>query len=685
VNLTDPSAGEAARAFPDPPADYGPVVWWGWNGPVTEDVIRRDLDALRAIGARGVLIEAGYGMAHRYLSPGWFHAVAAAVEEAGRRGMRVWIEDEGKYPSGFAGGRFSEERPDLRMRGLAVAERIPLRGGETADRALPPDTLGALAVEREDGRGIPLPVAGGRLRWTAPEGSWEVLAVASGFMTSVTRSVDDPTRGKTAARSLCDYMDPEAVDAFLSWVHEGYREALGEEMGRTFRGFMSDEPDYAHVPWTPSLPAEFLKRKGYDVLPRIAVLFAPRPTEEQRRVRADYWDVWSLMLRDGFFSRIGAWCADHGVEYIAHLNHENEMPKLVRSEGDFFRLMKGVHVPGVDAIWDQIWPGKTSDYPKLASSAAHLDGRPRAFSESFAAYRPIPDVDQARWVLDHQMARGINLFLLMFWPSSADPSEQPYPFFHDSRFPRLASYLSRASYLLSQGRPAAKIALYHPTTSLWLGDEESDRSVLAVAHGLLERQRDFDFVDDGAIGSAMELESGRFTNRSGQTYRAVLIPSVTALSRAAVGRLRSFAASGGTVAFLGRLPSIINGGNFLDAPAPEPGSFHWALREPTGELTPSILDALPRPDVVPDRPCPALRALHRKWRDADLYFLFNEGEEPLSSRVELEGSGRAQRWDAYTGGIAEMPSAAAAEGRRTVELELAPHGTEFVVIGASGA
>lgn len=679
MNLADPSAAEAARRFAEPPAEYGPVVWWGWNGPITEEVIERDLDGLQARGARSVLIEAGYGMAERYLSPGWFRLVAEAVARAGRRGMRVWIEDEGKYPSGFAGGRFSAERPDLRMRGLAVAERIPLSGGEAVDRPLTPETVGVLAVSQADGPGIPLPTTGGRLRWTAPEGSWEVLVAVQGFMTSVTRSVDNPTRGKDASRSLCDYLNPEAADRFLSWVHEGYGEALGEEMGRAFLGFMSDEPDYAHVPWTPSLPEEFLRRKGYDVVPHLAVLFAPHPTEEQRRVRADYWDVWSLAFRDGFFTRIADWCAGRSVEYIAHLNHEDRMPELVRCEGDYFRPMSRVHVPGVDAIWDQIWPGKVSDWPKLASSVAHLSGRPRAFSESFAAYKPIPDVDQARWILNHQMARGINLFLLMYYPSSADPTERPYPFFSSQRFPRLSAYVNRASYLLAQGRPDARIALYYPTSSLWLGDDESDRNAFALAHALLERQRDFDFVDDDSIASTMALEGGRFVNASGQSYRAVIVPSVTAVSRAALARLSRFAAAGGTVAFAGRLPSIVYDTTFRDAA--RPGSLAWALREPSGNLTPAILDALPRPDAVLSRSCPDVRCLHRKWKDADLYFLFNEADAALSVRAELEGRGPAERWDADSGRIAAMPSDPVEEGRVAIGLDLEPHGTAFVVLG----
>ena len=76
----------------------------------------------------------------------------------------------------------------------------------------------------------------------------------------------------------------------------------------------------------------------------LAALFAPHPDEETLRVRADYWDVWSTLFAEAFFRPLGAWCASHGLEYLVHLNHEDALPRLVRSEGDFFRPMR--HVSG---------------------------------------------------------------------------------------------------------------------------------------------------------------------------------------------------------------------------------------------------------------------------------------------------------------------------------------------------
>ena len=132
------------------------------------------------------------------------------------------------------------------------------------------------------------------------------------------------------------------------------------------------------------------------------------------RAKGDYYDVFSQMFRDGFFKPQGLWCAAHGVEYQVHLNHEEMEMQLVRSEGDFERDMKYVEVPGIDAIWHQIWTDTISDYPRLASSAAHIYGHPRSFTESFAAYRPAPDVTMARYILNEQMVRGINVIETMF-------------------------------------------------------------------------------------------------------------------------------------------------------------------------------------------------------------------------------------------------------------------------------
>ncbi len=238
-------------------------------------------------------------------------------------------------------------------------------------------------------------------------------------------------------------------------------------------------------------PDEFKKRKGYDIKPWLASFFVPQLTEEAKRAKADYWDVWSDLFRDNFFTVQAEWCRENNIDYIVHLNHEDQLPGLIKSSGDFFRNMRNVGVPGIDAIWAQIWLDHVADYPKLASSAAHLYGKPRAFTESFAAFTHKPSVSQAKWVLDYQMVRGINSIQVMFMSASTPREAQPQQpavsqqrppsqvppslsFFLTDTFPPVAQYLNRAAYLLSQGRPAASIGLYFPSMSMWYGDNESN-------------------------------------------------------------------------------------------------------------------------------------------------------------------------------------------------------------------
>ncbi len=125
------------------------------------------------------------------------------------------------------------------------------------------------------------------------------------------------------------------------------------------------------------------------------------------------------MFRDGFFKPQGDWCAANHLEYQVHLNHEEMEMDLTRSEGDFLRDMQYVQVPGIDSIWHQIWKDTISDFPRLAASASHVYGHPRAFTESFAAYRPEPDVDMARYILNEQFVRGVNLIETMYFPASS--------------------------------------------------------------------------------------------------------------------------------------------------------------------------------------------------------------------------------------------------------------------------
>lgn len=673
---------ELAENFKSPPVEYSLTFYWGWDGEITEEVIARDLDAFKERGVHIVSLESGYDMGSPYLSEGWFKLVKRAVEMARERDMRVWIIDEGKYPSGFAGGKFTTDAPELRMKALVIAEQIALESGGTISRQLSDDILSAVAINQLDSTNQILDIQLGNLTWTAPEGQWEITLIKHDFRSSPTRAANNPTRGKDASNSLCDYLDPAATLKFIEFTHEEHKKYIGEEFGKTVLGFRGDEPDYSirGIPWTTAIFEKFKEIKGYDVQPWVASFFSPLLTDEQARVKADYWDVWSDMFAENFFKVQADWCAEHNLDYLVHLNREDKMMGLVTHEGDFFKNMRHVQMPGIDAIWNQIWPDSLiTDFPKYASSVAHVHGKPRSFTESFAAYRKKPTVEQAKWVLDHQFVRGINMVEVMFIPASSRGKLGLDDWTADEKFPEAAKYIHRASYLLSQGQPAAQIAVYHPTTSMYLGDSESNKSTLALMQMMLEKQLDFDFVDDYALASSLKLENGTFRNMSKQEYSTVLIPSVSVMSKQSLSRLQEFAAAGGKVVFMGKLPSMLVDKTFKDAGAVS--DLSWAVHEPSGELSQQVVDALPLPDFRMANSLPGMKYTHRTLADAELYFLFNEGNESYTGEVNFSGEGSAQLWDAMTGKVEAIDILESKDGQVSMELELEPWESKIIVIG----
>jgi hypothetical protein len=704
--ITVPSLREVAANFKTPPHEYGAIQpFASWNGPDARERMVADLDRLSANGIFIVNMSPGRGGTKYYLSPEHMSLVKFAVEQAAKRGMKLWFQDESDYPSGFAGGRISEEYPQLTMQGIDADIRINVMPGQTLKMPVPPDTLGALAIFAQTGTVEVVKLDSGGISWRAPAPPpgaggyprpWELVLVRHILRSSPTRnfSREDGTRAKDSQYSLIDYLNPDATRAFLKVTHETYKAAVGDQFGKTVLGFFGDEPDYtAFIPWTPKLLDEFRAQKGYDLQPYLPLFFAPKMTPEAWRVKADYYDVWSGIFRDSFFGVQAAWCAQNNLEYLVHLNHEEqgsrlELPEdLWRNEGDFFRDMRHVEVPGIDNLTqlipslvhvpDGTW-NVNNNFPKLASSAAHLFGRPKVWTEGAGGL----GID-GKYQLDFQLVRGVNALQISLpimqrggAPGVAPAATAPVP----PQAQMLAWYTDRAGYLMAIGRPAAQVGLYHPVNSLWMGDEEADRSMTKLGWQLFEHQIDWDYFDEQSLSSVATIADGGFKNLSGQVYKAIVVPSTLVITRAGLERFQAFVKAGGKLIFVGKTPTLIVDKTFLDAKDVPDLSFA-TLIEPAGDITPRVLAALPKPDVKLDAAFPRLTYTHRSWRDADMYFFFNESTATESRMATIAGHGQAQLWDLATGEIHPLSAAVTDGDAVRVPLTLAAYEAKVIVVG----
>jgi hypothetical protein len=273
----------------------------------------------------------------------------------------------------------------------------------------------------------------------------------------------------------------------------------------------------------------------------------------------------------------------------------------------------------------------------------------------------------------------------------------------DPGWPALMEYSRRLSYVLSMGRPAASVALYIPSSSMWMNDRDSDEQFVATEQMLSERQIDFDIINMDALATELKAGPGSLETLSGNKYRAVILPSASILSQTELDRLKAFAKGGGKVLFLGRTPALISQKTMLDSRPATVADFAWATVETSALLPPTPTPpaqapaAAPVPQVVPaafekalskvvpahdvllDEPSTSLRVLTRQLKDAKVYFLFNEGSQVLTRVLTLLGhAGTIEKWDPATGTVS--PITKTGKSGEQIRVDLPPYGTELVVV-----
>ena len=277
------------------------------------------------------------------------------------------------------------------------------------------------------------------------------------------------------------------------------------------------------------------------------MFFTGKLTDEAQRAKADYYDVWSGIFRNTFFKVQADWCAKNNVEYLVHLNHEETMMALVRSEGDFFRDMRHVQVPGIDNL-SQLVPERG---PHAGRDLERQQQLPQARLFGGAPVRQAQGLDRGGRRTGHRRQVPVGFSTGARRQCAADPRpgdarrrpggarRRPPP-----QAPMLAWYTNRAGYLMAIGRPAAQVGLYHPANSMWMGDEEADRSTTKLGWQLFEHQVDWDYFDEQSLSSVATIENGGFKNLSGQVYRAIVVPSSTVITRTGLERFQAFRQSG---------------------------------------------------------------------------------------------------------------------------------------------
>ena len=680
--------------FADPPGEFRPVPFWFWNGDMREDEIDRQLREMKDKGVYEAFIHARKYLEVPYLSETWFDRVGFTLDKAAEYGMRMWLYDEDNWPSGYAGGRVMQADPNCRAKGL---ERVvvPIEGKSSV--SLPEGKLVYVLATDGDGESFDLTgnVRDGKLKWTPPPGSWQINFFMERYGSH---------KGAYSEEYYTDLIDPNTATNFIRITHDEYYKRFKEHFDKkTIAGIFTDEPgsfintwgmDDAMSTWTDDFHVQFKAKKGYDLRPHLISIW--EDIGDYKRVRADYFDVFSTLFRDRYFKPIMDWCLEQGIKSIGHILVEEELWYNARFVGDFFRSMQHLTIPGIDEI-TQMREDPDVITAKLGSSASHVFGRDRLMSETFGCYDWRLSLAQMKWVTDWQYARGVNLLIPHAFYYSIEGERKnecpPSEFYQNiwwKYFKLYADYVGRISYLNSLGHHVADVAIYYPITSVWAEITPTDITkpleigarFKEVSTLLLANQRDFDYLNDDAIKSAT-ISDGKLLIE-GEAYRAFIIPAATVMAVDVTSKLADFCRSGGMLIVYGDLPqqAVISGtdeelAGVFNSLIEDSGSGRF-IRVTSAKSTLAALEPI-KADVILDPPHTTMNYLHRRMGNTDIYFLANRLPETLVLVANFHCAAIPSFWNAEDGTTTPVAEYSQSYGYTAIPLELPGYGSKYIV------
>jgi hypothetical protein len=649
--------------FAHPPEGAKPMVRWWWFGLAAEKPeIRRELEQMKADGIGGVELAFVYpqvvddparGLVNEpFLSGPMLENVSYAASEARRLGLRMDVTLGSGWPYGGPATTLTEAARCLRLAEVAVAP------GATSVPAVP-------LAEGESVVSISL-VEGEPKHWKA----------SSDHLLAPGQNKDFPpsTAARTALVFIASHTGQQVKRAAVGaegWVLDPFSQqavathllAVGEPLLKAFGSappyaVFSDSLEAYGADWTPDLPAEFRRRRGYDLLPHLPELVAGG-TPEAERVRHDWGKTLTEMVDENYLSQINAWAFTHHTKFRSQTYGEpavnlssQRLVDLAEGEGPHWRAFSTL---------------------RWATSANHLFGNNVTSAETFTwlhspAFRATPLDMKAE--VDLHFLVGVNQIIGHGCPYSAPQVGEPgwslyaAAVFNDHNpwhpvMPDVARYIERTSFLLRQGQPANQVALLLPTDDAWARfspgkvsvTAEMDRLITpALMSSILSAGYNVDYIDADAI------------EKYGIHHPVLVIPPTDRIPVETLLAIRRYVAGGGKVIAVGRIPTLDENGER----APDLVSLSRQIFDESkstfvgteSALADALHKAMP-PDVKLDSANDEVGFIRRKLPDADIYFVANTANHPVSVRATFATTHKfGQRWDADTGTAAYSSTAA---------------------------
>jgi len=714
-----PSFETLRKQFLTPPDAARPMVrWWWFGAAVVKPEILRELQQMKADGIGGaelafeypeVLDDPAKNLKNLpFLSPEMLDDITYAQSEGRKLGLRIDLTLGSGWPYGGPNTPLSEASSRLRTAEVPVAPNatsvtVPtLAEGESFISAAIANSITPAPTPTPPAALTPAPagVPPGRGRGFAPAAPrWDAASATPLAVSSATVTVASSDKPRVALFFIAGHTrqtvkrpavgaEGWVLDHFSHQAVADHLQKVGEPLIKAFGttppyAIFSDSLEVYEADWTPNLPAEFLQRRGYDLVPLLPELVAGG-TPAAETVRHDWGKTLTELIDQNYLKQVNDWAIAHGTKFRSQTYGD---PDVSFSSQRFVSLPEG---EGPN------WRGFSS--MRWVTSANHIFGNNVTSAEAFTSlhvpvFRATP-LDM-KVVADLHFIVGTNQIICHGWPYSPPDGEVPEPgwslytggAFNDHNpwhpvMPSVARYIQRISFLLRQGQPANQVLILLPTDDAWASlapgsisvSGEMGRLIPAqIMSAILSAGYNVDYIDADAV------------NRLGIHHPILIVPPTDRIPVETLRKIQAYAAAGGKVISVGRPPTIDPEGK----PDPEIATLDQQLFDPANStlvpdpahLTDALLKAA-TPDFQLATTDDTLKAqigfIRRKLPAADIYFVVNTANQPIDTTVQAFATKftHGEAWDPDT--AASAPASPTAQ-----PLHLAAYESRVFVFSAS--
>ena len=510
----------------------------------------------------------------------------------------------------------------------------------------------------------------GTLHWEVPAGNWTILRMGYSLTGAMNRPSTPAGSGLEVDKLSAKYV-AEYFHGYVDPIHQ----SLGGLTGTSLQYMTMDSWEAGMQNWTDDMIAEFKQRRGYDPTPYLPVL-AGRVVESGEVSDRFLWDF-RRTLADMFAGEFYA-TMDDELHKIGMKAYSEASGVALEIPEDTLLNKSHIDIP-MGEFWVHALHPESMYLVDVrgAASAAHVYGKPVVATESFTGggYEAPYTLKK---IADFWFTQGVNR--LVFQASAQQPLDtKPGNTMVGTHINRnitwadqalpVMTYFARVSYMLQQGSPVADLAYLLP--------EGAPSTMPFWGAGLQPAPPvgyDYDYVNtDILLHHTSVAADGRVhvdgsdAMPEGMNYRVLILPPTSQMTPEVLGKLHELVAAGATIVGLRpkASPSLVQSSD-ADAKVQGLATDLWGDIDGVTDTQHafgkgmvynglSLDEALNRLNDPPDFASsgslenpPAW--VHRRTKDADIYFVVNQADAPQHIDVRFRSNGKSvEIWRPMTG------------------------------------